>query len=168
MGKKTDITVHVKYGELEKTFVGDLEAVWHSINRFFCEIVPTFDVAHKLLLTFDLKNLIESVKGVIGLSQEGQHILVSKDKLTDNEILTLTLLAIYLRYKLGLSRNDSATREELQARLGKSRKITITRLAELIKKDIIAKSEEGNYRITTYGIKYVQEKLLPKLKRNVV
>jgi predicted transcriptional regulator len=45
------------------------------------------------------------------------------------------------------------TKEELRAKVGKSMKITTTRLGELVKDGFVDKTEEGEYRITTIGIK---------------
>jgi len=51
------------------------------------------------------------------------------------------------------------TKEELQARLGKNMKITATRLGELVKQGNVVKTEEGNYRIATIGIRKLQEEV---------
>jgi len=50
------------------------------------------------------------------------------------------------------------TKEELMAKLGKNMKITTARLGELTKRGMITKTEEANYKITTIGIKQLQEK----------
>ena len=162
--EKDEMTVHIKYQNLEKIFVGSPNTVWHGINKFFCETIPVFDIARKLSLTIDIQKLAESVEGVVALTSEGPRVLVSKEKLTDNEILVLNLLAIYLGFRLGLLKRDSTAKEELQARLGKSGKITNTRLGELVRKDIIVKTQDGDYRITALGIKYLQEELLPRIR----
>ncbi|MFQ6068824.1 MAG: hypothetical protein ACE5KD_04685, partial [Candidatus Bathyarchaeia archaeon] len=53
---------------------------------------------------------------------------------------------------------------ELQAKLGKSMKITSTRLGELCKEGVAVKTENGNYKIATIGTKRVQQEILPKIK----
>jgi len=47
----------------------------------------------------------------------------------------------------------------LQAKLGKTSKITSTRLGELVKEGSIVKTEDGNYRITTVAVKKLQDEL---------
>ncbi len=84
--------------------------------------------------------------------------------MTDSETLLLTLLATHIGYKLGKLEREWLTREELQAKLGKSMKITSTRLGELCKEEVAVKTENGNYRIATIGIKRVQKEILPKIK----
>jgi len=43
-------------------------------------------------------------------------------------------------------------KEELAAKLGKNTKITTTRLGELTKQGMVAKTEEGNYKTTTKAL----------------
>ncbi|MDH7478294.1 MAG: hypothetical protein QHH17_07935, partial [Candidatus Bathyarchaeota archaeon] len=84
--------------------------------------------------------------------------------LTDNETLLLWLLANYVGFQLGFARSDSISKEELQAKLGKSGKITSTRLGELVKNGMIAKTTEDKYKITTFGVTQLQKEIIPKIK----
>jgi len=163
---KESVTVHIKYQETEQTFTGDANQVWISINRFFSEMIPALQTVKKALLTVDLESLIEDCKNVIAVAPEGPVLLVSRRKLTDNETLTLQLLATYIGNKLGQSK-DYLTKEELQAGLGKNAKITSTRLGELCREGLTTKTEEGNYRITTLGIKRSQEETLPEIREKL-
>jgi len=161
------ITVNVKYGDVEKTFSGSLEDVWLSLGRFFGEFVPSFGVARRLVLSVDLQMLVKECEGLIAFSKEGANLLVSKDKLTDNETLLLWLLAGYVGFQLGLVGGDSVSKEELQVRLGKSGKIVSTRLGELVKSDMIVKTDDDKYRITTFGVVQMQKDFLPKIKAKI-
>ena len=153
------VTVHVKYGDVEQTFTGNINDVWVSVNKFFGELVPAFDVARKVMLTVDLPGLIEDAKGVIAIAPEGPEILVPKEKLTDIETLQLYLLAAYIGYRMGKQLTDAMTKEELQAKLGKASKTTSARLSELVKEGNVVKTEEGNYRLATVAIKKLQDEL---------
>jgi hypothetical protein len=163
---KETVTVHIKYQETEQTFTGDPDQVWISINRFFTEMMPALHTIKKALLTVDLENLIDDCKNVVAVAPEGPVLLVSKQKLTDSETLTLHLLAAYIGNKLGQSK-DVLSKEELQAGLGKSAKITSTRVGELIREGLATKTEEGNYKITTLGIKRFQEEALPEIREKL-
>ncbi|TSA57896.1 hypothetical protein D4R42_00705, partial [bacterium] len=114
----------------------------------------------------DLENLIEDCKNIIAVAPEGPVLLVSRQKLTASETLTVHLLATYIGNKLGLSK-IFLTKEELQAALGKNAKITSTRLGELCREGYATKTEEGNYRITTLGIKRFQEESLPEIREKL-
>lgn len=164
MTSQRPLTVHVKYGEVEYTFSGSLEEVWIALNKFFAEHAPAFQIAKALVLNVDLQRLVEDCKGLIGFADNMPHLLVSKEKLTDNETLALHLLAAYLGFRLGMLKTDTLTREELQTKLGKNPKITSTRLGELVKAEIAEKTSEGGYRITSFGVVQMQREWLPKIK----
>src|SRR3990170_480008 len=153
MGEADRVTVHVKYGGVEQTFSGNVNDVWVSVNRFFGEVVPAFDLARRLSLTVDLAKLVEGFKGVIAIAPEGPEVLIPKEKLTDSETLQLCLIAAYIGYRLGKLSSETMQKKELRAKLGKSMKITTTRLGELVKDGFVGKTEDGAYRITTIGIK---------------
>ena len=153
------VTVHVRYGGVEQTFSGGVDDVWVSVNRFFSEMIPAFDIARKVTLAVDLAELVEDFKDVIAIAPEGPELLISRERLTDSETLQLCLLTAYIGYRLGKLTRESMTKEELQAKLGKSMKITSTRLGELVKEGMITKTEEGTYKITTMGIRQFQEKV---------
>jgi len=158
--------VRVKYGDVEQTFSGDVNDVWVSVNKFFSELIPTFELARKVMLTVDLPKLIEDFKDVIAISPEGTEVLIPKERLTDSETLQLYLLAAYIGYQLGKLPNETMTKEELAAKLGKSMKITTTRLGELVKQGNVIRIEDGNYKITTVAIKKLHERL-PAIKSEI-
>jgi len=162
--KPVKVEVQIKYKDVEKTFSGTPEQTWLLLNKFFNEFLPSFEIANKLLLSADLQKLASDCEGVIAFSQEGASLLVPKSKLTDNETLLLWLLASYLGHKLGMIESDALSKEELQAKLGKSGKITSTRLGELVKTDVVTKTADEKFRITTFGVVQMQKDILPKIK----
>lgn len=153
------VTVHVKYGEMEQTFSGSVNDVWVSVNKFFGELVPAFDIARKVTLTVDLPGLVEDAKDVIAIAPEGPEVLVPKEKLTDSEALQFYLLGAYLACRMGRRSTDAMSKDDLQAKLGKSSKIVSARLSELVKEGSVVKTEDGGYRLATVAIKKLQEEL---------
>jgi len=166
-GGEDQITVQIKYKDVEENFSGCVNDVWVSINKFFSEFIPAFEISKKLVLTVDLQELIRECENIIAFTEEGPHLLVSRDKLTDNETLALQLLAGYVGYKLGTVESDAVSREELQAKLGKTAKITSTRLGELAKSELVTKTADGEYRITTFGVIQIQKDFLPRIKLKI-
>jgi hypothetical protein len=158
------VEVQIKYKDLEKKFSATPEETWFLLSKFLNEALPSFEIVNKLRLTIDLKELAKDCEGIIGFSKEGTCLLVPKTKLTDNETLLLWLLASYLGRKLGMLEDDSVSKLELQAKLGKSAKITSTRLGELTKNDLITKTRDEKFKITTFGVSQVQKDTLPKIK----
>jgi hypothetical protein len=162
--KQERVQVQIKYRDVEKTFSAPMEETWLLLSKFFNEFLPSFEIATKLWLSVDLQKLAKDCEGLIAFSREGASLLVSKSKLTDNETLSLWLLAGYVGHKLGMLENDALSKEELQAKLGKSGKITSTRLGELVKNDVIVKTADDKFRITTFGVAQMQKEILPKIK----
>jgi len=162
--KAEKITVQVRYKDIEKTFSGNVNDVWIGINRFFNEFIPAFEISRKIVLTVDLQKLVEHCEKIVAFAPEGPCLLVSRNELTDNETLALQLLASYLGHQLGILESDTISKEELQAKLGKSSKIVSTRLGELIKREIAAKTDDGKYKISTFGVVQMQKDFLPRIK----
>lgn len=159
------IEVQVKYKDLEKTFSAEsAEDAWLLLNKFFHESIPSFEIAKRLWLDVDFSKLAKDLEGMIAFSPEGPSLLVSKNKLTDNETLILWLLASHIGHELKILQNDTLSKEELQVKLGKTGKITSTRLGELVKNDLVARTSDDKFKITTFGLVQVQKDILPRIK----
>ena len=161
---ENNLMIQIKYKDIEKTFSGQVDDVWISVNRFFCDLIPTFNIAKDIFLTADLPHLIRDCKDLIAFTKDSPYLVVSRDKLTDNETLALQLLAGYIGYRLGVLESDLLSREELQSKLGKNSKITSTRISELVRSEIAKKTSNGKYMITAFGINQMQKEILPRIK----
>ena len=115
-----------------------------------------------------MTQLAKELNGIVAFSEDGVSLLAPKNKLADNDSLLVWLAAYFLGHKLGLIKSDSLSKDELQFRLGKSGKITSTRLGELVKNDFAAKNTDEKFRITTFGILQVQKEVLPKIKSKII
>jgi hypothetical protein len=166
--EKGDIEVHIKYKDVEKSFAAaNAEQAWLLLEKFFHEFIPSFQIANKLWLDVDVAALAMDLEGIVAFSPEGSNLMLPKGKLTDNETITLWLLASYVGQKLGKLQTDSLTKDELQAKLGKSGKITSTRLGELIKNNTVARLDDDRYRITTFGVVLLRRDILPKIRAKI-
>jgi len=163
-GEPGRLMVHIRFGDVEKEVSGSPENVWLLLNKFFDEMLPTFETARRLTLTPDLSTLAKESEKVLAFAEEGPYILVPRDKLTDNETLILLLLANFIGRRLEKIRTDGLSKEELQTKLGKDAKITSTRLGELVKSEMVTRTAEEKYKITTFGLVQVQKDLLPRIK----
>jgi hypothetical protein len=158
------ICVQIKYKDVEKQFSAEPQEVWLLLNQFFKDFIPSFEIAQKLWLNIDVALLAKDLNGIVAFSGDGVSLLAPKNKLTDNDALLVWLAAYFLGHKLGLIKSDSLSKEELQFKLGKSGKITSTRLGELVKNDFAAKTVDEKFRITTFGVVQVQQEVLSKIK----
>jgi hypothetical protein len=162
--KPEKIQIQIRYKEIEQHFSAQPQEAWILINQFFKDLIPSFEIAQKLSLSVDLQQLAKELKGIAVFASDGANLLVPKNKLTDNEALSIWLTAYFLGNKLGMVATDSLSKDELQVKLGKSGKITSTRLGELAKSGIVQKTDDEKFRITTYGVVVTQKEVIPKIK----
>jgi hypothetical protein len=165
--KPEKIRIQIKYKDVDQQFSAEPQEAWLLLNQFFKKLIPSFEIAQKLWLSIDVAQLAKDLNGIVAFSSDGASLLVPKNKLTDNETLSVWLVAYYLGYKLGMVSSDSLSKDELQAKLGKSGKITSTRLGELVKNDVVAKTADERFRITTFGVVQTQKEVIPRIKSKI-
>ena len=167
MRSEDHIVVHIKYGGLEQTYEGPVEAVWKAVNKFFSDLLPVFKLVRHATLTVDLAELIDDLKGLISFSEGKVVILVDKRRLPDRDIIMLGLVGAYLGYRLGSLPKETLSSAEIRQLLEKSSKITSTRLSELKRQGWVERTEDGEYRATPLGIIKFREKRLPRISSRV-
>ena len=165
--KPEKIHVQIKYREVAQEFSAEPQEAWLLVDRFFKEFIPSFEVARKLWLNVDIQQLARDLEGIVAFSTDGTSLLTPKNKLTDNETLSIWLAAQHLGRELGMVSGEALSKEELQVKLGKSGKIVSTRLGELAKNGSVAKMADDKFRITAYGIVQMQKDILPKVKAKI-
>ena len=165
--KPEKIRVCLKYKELEQQFSAEPQEAWLLINQFFKDFIPSFEIAQKIWVNIDLQQLAKDLNGIVAFSSDGPSLLVPKNKLTDYETLSLWLTSHYLGHKLGMVNSDALSKDDLQMKLGKSGKITSTRLGELAKNGVVLKTADEKFRITTYGVVQTQKEVIPRIKSKI-
>jgi hypothetical protein len=163
-GKTEKVQIQLKYKDLEEQFAAEPQEAWLLINQFFKNFIPSFEIAQKICLNIDLQQLAKDLEGIAAFSSDGASLLIPKNKLTDNEALSIWLTAYYLGHKLGMVKTDVLSKDELQIKLGKSGKITSTRLGELSKNGLVQKTVDDKFRITIMGVVQTQKEIIPKIK----
>ncbi len=164
MSSQEKVHVQINYKDIQQQFEANPQEAWLLISKFFQQLIPSFEIARKLQLNIDIEQLAKDLNGIVAFSNEGASMLVPKNKLTDNEALLVWLTGQFLGSKLGLFSSDSRSKEELQIKLGKTSKITSTRLGELVKNEVVIKTSDEEYRITAFGVIQVQKDVLPRIK----
>ena len=162
--KPEKIHIQIKYRDIEQEFSATPQEAWLLLNQFFKEFIPSFEIAKTLWLNVDLHQLAEDLDGIVAFSPDGASLLAPRNKLTDNEALSVWLTAQYLGRELGLLVGDALSKDDLQIRLGKNSKIVSTRLGELAKNGVVAKAADDKFRITAHGVKQTQKEILPKIR----
>lgn len=168
MSRQTEkIRLQIKYRDVVQEFSAEPQEAWLLVNEFFKGFLPSFEIAQKLLLNVDIVQLAKDLNGIIAYSSDGVSLLAPKNKLTDNEALSVWLTAQYLGQKLGMVNTEALSKDELQTKLGKSSKITSTRLGELAKNGLVQKTTDEKFRITTFGIVQTQKDVIPKINQKL-
>jgi hypothetical protein len=158
------IHIQIKYKEVAQEFSAEPQHAWLLVNQFFKEFIPSFEIARKLWLNINLQQLAKDLDGLVAFSKDGPSLLAPKNKLTDNEALSIWLAAQHLGHELGMLGSDAVSKEDLQTRLGKSGKIVSTRLGELAKNGLLTKTADDKFRITAYGVVQMQKEVVPKVR----
>ena len=133
--------MQIKYKDIEQQLSADPQEAWLLLNQFFNEMIPEFEIARKLWLNIDVKQLAKDMNGIVAFSGDGVSLFAPKSKLTDNDALLLWLVSYYLGHQLGLVDGESLSKDELQTKLGKSGKITSTRLGEASKEQFCSEDD---------------------------
>jgi len=162
--KPEKVHIQIKYKDVAQEFSAEPQEAWLLVNQFFKEFIPSFEIARKLWLTIDLQQLARDLNGIVAYSIDGASLLVPKNKLTDNEALSIWLAAQHLGRRLGVLSTDAMSKDELQTKLGKSGKIVSTRLGELVKNGMVTKTTDDKFRITTFGVVQTQKEVVPKIR----
>lgn len=165
--KPEKIEVQLKYKDVQQQFTAEPQEAWLLLNQFFKDLIPSFKIAQKLWLSIDLQQLAKDLVDIAAFSDDGVSLWVPKNKLTDNEAISIWLTAYYLGCKLGLVSKDALSKDELQVKLEKPGKITSTRLGELTKNGVVQKTDDEKFRITVYGVTQTQKDVLPKIKQKM-
>ena len=165
--KPEKIQIQIKYKDVAHSFSAEPQEAWLLLNQFFKEFIPSFEIARKLWLNVDLQQLARELDGLVAFSGDGASLMAPKYKLTDNEALSIWLTAQYLGHELGMLGSEAVSKEELQVKLGKSAKIVSTRLGELAKSGLVAKTADDKFRITAYGVVQTQREVLPRIRAKI-
>ena len=164
-GEEANLELIVKYRDVEAKFTGKPDEVIRAFSKFICKALPTYDLASQLILTVDLEELIESVKGLIAFTPEGPVITVPRGKLGgDRNVIILNLVKAYIGYRTGRLDRDTLSTAEIMASTGSKSGTVAARLSELTNMGLVERVGRGEYKITTLGIKFFLNEILPRIK----
>jgi len=165
VGQPLEVTI--KYGTLEKKITGQPDQVTREIFAFLMKTVPELELASRLALSVDIKELAQACEGVIAVTPEGVVVTVPIDKLADRELMLLHLAMARISQMLGKSEKDLVQSAELIAATKRTSGTVAGRLSELCGENLAERKGKGEYRITTLGLHVFREQVLTKLKSKV-
>ncbi|MEM1606978.1 MAG: hypothetical protein QXW55_01085 [Candidatus Bathyarchaeia archaeon] len=164
-GENENLELTIKYRDVEVKFSGKPDDVMRALFNFMSKVLPTYDLASQLTLTVDLESLLASVKNLIAFTPEGPVVVIPREKLGgDRNIIMLNLIKAYIGYKTSRLEKDSLSTSEIMALTGGKSGTVAARLSELTDMGLVERVGRGEYRVTTLGIKYFLDEILPKIR----
>ncbi|MEM0145479.1 MAG: hypothetical protein QXY52_01575 [Conexivisphaerales archaeon] len=161
---ENQVRVDIEYGSLKASFTGDANSIYETINRFLAKNLPELDLAKKIYLKYDSKDLIDKFGNFIRITEEGPRV-VSSEGLSLKQKIGLQLAAAKLSYLLSSTPYSGLSIQEISSDLGVLSKSVSSRLSELVKEGHVERisNEKGNlYMLTTMGIMWLVDNLKQK------
>ena len=151
------LRVEISYGDVRASFTGSPEEVAELVNRFLAQSLPTFDLAKKLYLNYNLKELTEMFSDFVRITPEGPRV-IAEGKLSDKLKIALQLVGARLAYETGKKPADTMSIQEIESATGINPKSISSRLSEMVKAGYAERLSDKKgtaYRITTMGIRWL-------------
>jgi len=130
---------------------GPVENILPQLIRFLSQVIPTYDLAKKLLYVPDLAGLVDRLSEYAKISSDGRFLLTRLELPADRAIGIILFMA-HLTEKIGKPQESSIGIDQLVEAIGKAPKTIRNSLVSLQKTGMIARTERGNYRITQKGL----------------
>jgi len=146
------LKVHIELGDAKADFEGDLNEVFDLTVKFLTQICPSLEILQKIIYMPDIVKLAEKIEGLIEITSEGL-ILRSDLDAPAREAVCLVLLGAYLGRSLGKMSKDSLSTRDLARIVRKARKTIANEMPRLVSDGLVERTREGEYRLTTLGIR---------------
>jgi len=161
---KKKLEVSVKYGDLAAVFSGSPQEVYKGIVGFFSRVLPTYEIAAGLVVSVEDTELIEKLKGIIGVAPEGVTLMAPRENLTDRDAILLHLTAAYLASRIGRAEKASVSTVALVGLTKGKPGGVAARLSELSDIGWVSRVGKGEYQITTLGLRSLLDVIVPRLR----
>lgn len=152
---------HIKLDNFETDIEGEPEQVAIEINRLATQLLPTFNLARKIYLSYSLNDLITKFSDYVRITPEGPRVISDKP-LSDKMTIALQLVAVKIAAESGRQQHARASLQELERATGLNPKSISSRLSELVKAGFVERvvANEGTYYfINTMGIEWLAKQL---------
>jgi len=156
----------LEYGNIKTQFEGSFDEVWRSINRLLSEIRPSHveSALARIVHREELDRLVDDLEGVLRIAKEGPYFVVPVEHLPNRDKLLLALLGVYVGYKLGILDENSLSIDELCAMTRVRRNVAQVELSYLSRDRLVEITDVGRRKLTTIGVEYIRNEVLPKVK----
>ncbi|MDG6939883.1 MAG: hypothetical protein JRN39_05740 [Nitrososphaerota archaeon] len=161
LSEQKKLKVHVKLDAFETDIEGLPDEVGLEFNRLLAKVVPTYDLAKKILLSYGLNDMVTKFGAYVRITPEGPRVLPEK-QLSDKFLIALQLVAVKISAESGRQSTHRVTLQELERTTGLNPKSISSRLSELVKAGQVERVvvDDGTYYfITTMGMEWLERQL---------
>lgn len=155
MSEESKLRVQVEFGEMKANFEGNVDEVFEAVLRFLTQVCPNLEILRKIVYTPDLVRISEELAGLVELTTDG--LIISIQDLPASRMICLALLGAHVGHELGKLSKDTLSSHDLAVVTGKARKTVMNEMPRLIEKGYAERTPEGEYLITTLGIKQTED-----------
>ena len=159
-----NVEMLLRFKGMEVKLTGSPKDVTKAFLDFMSKMLPSNDIADRLVMNVDLDKLLRDLEGVIAMTPEGIIVTVERESMGERETILLYLLKASVGQQLGRLEEDSLSLADILTQTGGKPSTTAARLSELVSQNWVERVGRGKYRITTYGVKLFQETVLPRLR----
>ncbi len=159
-----NVEVLIRFRDVEKKIVGDVDTVGRELYAFFSSILPAFDLASKISLTIDTQKFLESCQGVFAVTPEGVAAIGGVEALSDRELVLFHLARAHFGFLTKSYQIDTARIGDLIERTKSGAGTIAGRLSELCSEGLAERMGKGEYRATTVGLDHFLTTVATKVK----
>jgi len=145
------LRLHYEIGDTKGDLEGEADEVVRVLLIQLAKVFPQLELARKLSFNPDLVELSNSLVGVVEFAPDG--LLLNAKELPADEAIVVTLLGMFVGYKLGKVQSDSLPAMGLSKATGKALKTVSNQIAWMVDEGLIERVGRGEYRIASLGIK---------------
>jgi len=157
---QSTLKVQIDFGNTHFESSGSVEEIIPQILQYVSRIIPTYDLASRLIYLPNLAGLADRVSEFAKMTSDNQLLLTKHDLPADKSI-SIVLFMAHLASKFAKRPNDSLNAEEIAAAVKKAPKTIRNTIVNMQKAGLIERTDRGNYRITQRGLMELENSLRP-------
>ena len=164
MTEDRNVEVTIKFHDVEKKIVGDVDAVLRELYAFLSEMLPSLSLASRISLTVDTQKFLESCVGVFAVTPEGIAIVGGVESLSDRELVLLHLARARFGHLTKKYEADTVRIGDLIEKTKSGAGTIAGRLSELCSEGFAERMGKGEYRTTTQGLDHFLNNVISRVK----
>jgi hypothetical protein len=145
------LKLHFEVGDIKGDLEGETDDVVRALLVQLAKVFPSLELAKKLSFSPDLVELSNNLVRVVEFAPDGL-LLIAKE-LPADEAIVVTLLGMYVGYRLGKVQSESLPALGLSKATGKALKTVSNQIAWMVDEGLVERVGRGEYRIASLGIK---------------